>query len=323
MNYILIIYDTIILVGIMRCKLNWGLIIVLLLCLFLQISNTSADSGFDIDYDSSSGSSGSSSGWADSSSSSSGSSSGSNFILPYTDFTSDHPILSTVLCIFCSIFIIIIIFIFIKSILKKTKYFSKDNLLQHKLNRQLENKIILIFKNVQKAWMNLDLIKVRDYLTDELYNMYDMQLQILKQNKQKNIIKNIFISNIEITSIEEQNNLIIIKCKLFTQFRDYIINDRKQVIKGSKFDVHSSIYSLEFIFSNDNIYICQNCGAKVNSNVCDYCHSSIPDNYTQLVLAKKEIIAQRTRNIKTTLIALIVLLILAIISIIRIIIMSY
>lgn len=307
----------------MKYKFDLKLIFLLLLCLFLQISNISADSGFDIDYDSSSGSLGSSSGWADSSSNSSSSSSSGNFLLPYTDFTSDHPILSTILYIFCGTFIIIIILIFIKSILKKSKSFSKDNLLQRKLNNQLENKIISIFKNVQKAWMDLDLTKVRNCLTDELYNMYNMQLQTLKQNKQKNIIRNIYVSDIEITSIEEENNLIIIKCKLFTQFRDYIINEKKQVIRGSKFIVYSNIYSLEFIFSNDNISVCPNCGARVNNNICDYCHSSIPDNHTQLVLSKKEIMTQKSRNIKKSLITLLVILILAIISIIRIIIMSY
>lgn len=42
-----------------------------------------------------------------------------------------------------------------------------------------------IYKNIQEAWIDFDLDTIRDLVSDEIYNMYSMQLSTLQIKGQK------------------------------------------------------------------------------------------------------------------------------------------
>ena len=55
--------------------------------------------------------------------------------------------------------------------------------------------------------MNFDYNTLRKYTTEELFNMYESQLRVLKVKKQKNIMRDIQYKNAMITDIKIENGI--------------------------------------------------------------------------------------------------------------------
>lgn len=156
----------------------------------IKITKVDADSGFDSSYDSGGSSWGGSSDSWDSSSSwdSSDSSSGSG-----------KPASLTSLMIVVVLFIVVFVIeneISKRKTEKKQIIKSKDmdldliSKIDPNLNLyEFKNEAFNIYKDVQEAWMNLDDGKIRTLTTDELYNMYSMQLDTLRVKNEKNKIE--------------------------------------------------------------------------------------------------------------------------------------
>lgn len=283
--------------------------IILFIVMITNISIIHADSGFDTSYDTDSSSS-SISGGSNSyygSNDSSGNYIGVIGNLPYTDFVNEHPVIFVILSIFILTYIAFIFFIIFKKIAnlrhRKKSYFDS------KLTKNLEPQIIEIFKKIQNAWSNLDLSSVREYLSDELYNSYSMQILKLKENGQRNIIKNIIVTDINITSISKYSLEKTIKCVLTVMLRDYIIDSEKKVIRGSKNIIYENTYELTLNYKLENIDICPNCGANIEGKICKYCTAIIPNNKMSLSLSKKEIISQVNNSFVLFVVLIIALLI--------------
>ena len=272
-------------------------IIILILSITANIGIINADSGFDTNYDAGSSSSDISGGSSSSDSyyDSNGSSSsyiGGNGTLPYVDFLNDHPVLFIILSIFILLYIVFIFLVILKKIInsRRNKKLKPDNDLIK--NSKLKSQIIENFKKIQIAWSNLDLSSVREYLSDELYNSYSMQISTLKEAGQRNIIKNMIVTDINITSISGDSLEKTIKCILTVMLRDYIINGEKRVVRGSKNIIYENTYELTLNYKLENIDVCPNCGANIEGKICKYCTAIIPNNKINLSLSKKEIINQ-------------------------------
>lgn len=157
--------------------------------------------------------------------------------------------------------------------------------------------VYLMYKELNNAWMNKDLDPVRHLLTDELYNMYLMQLDTLIENKQTNIMKDyLFISGhvasrVIVGDVEKIKVIFRIRCK------DYIISDETgKVVRGKASDVLDYIYELDLVRDNGkkNI-ICPSCGAQIRGKdgvVCSHCGTVVHINTSQLRLANKKILHQ-------------------------------
>lgn len=48
-----------------------------------------------------------------------------------------------------------------------------------------------IYRQLQVAWMNFDYDKIKELVSDEMYNMYVNQLETLKVKNQKNMMEEI------------------------------------------------------------------------------------------------------------------------------------
>ena len=178
----------------------------------IKITKVDADSGFDSSYDSGGSSWGGSSDSWDSSSSwdSSDSSSGSG-----------KPASLTSLMIVVVLFIVVFVIeneISKRKTEKKQIIKSKDmdldliSKIDPNLNLyEFKNEAFNIYKDVQEAWMNLDDGKIRTLTTDELYNMYSMQLDTLRVKNEKNIMKEINLVTASLTNLKIENNILITK----------------------------------------------------------------------------------------------------------------
>lgn len=87
-----------------------------------------------------------------------------------------------------------------------------------------------IYLNIENAWMNFELDKVRDVMTDEMFNMYESQLTSMEMKGEQNIMKDFRLLNSAITNASLQNNMMQVTTRYVIEFYDYIINkDTKHI----------------------------------------------------------------------------------------------
>lgn len=152
------------------------------------------------------------------------------------------------------------------------------------------------FVDIQTSWMNFDNHSLNNLLTDELYNMYSSQLDILKSKGQKNIMSDFEFVDAKILNIYEQNGILNLKLFLNVKMYDYVVDYYNKTVRGSdnkKIDIK---YEIIFQKSIDkNLDVCPNCGAKLSSDnlkICSYCNSTIVENSNDWIMSKKTCISQ-------------------------------
>lgn len=150
-----------------------------------------------------------------------------------------------------------------------------------------------IYLNIENAWMNFELDKVRDVMTDEMFNMYESQLTSMEMKGEQNIMKDFRLLNSAITNASLQNNMMQVTTRYVIEFYDYIINkDTKQVVRGNSNRKIRMVYEMTFIEKLEKAKLdkCPNCGAPINMNstgICEYCNSKIVAENTEWVMSKK------------------------------------
>ncbi len=161
------------------------------------------------------------------------------------------------------------------------------------------NKIVFNnYKAIQEAWMNFDLDKIKNLVSDEIYNMYSMQLDTLKIKGQKNMMENIKYIDNYISNISTDNGITTIQTILRVTCNDYVIDSNNKVVRGNKNRTLAYTYILTFTkyTKPKNITNCPNCGAKININSsgkCEYCNSNIINEEEKWIMTKKQMLAQR------------------------------
>ncbi len=157
---------------------------------------------------------------------------------------------------------------------------------------EIQDQVFEIYKNIQIAWTNFDYETMQKYTSDEMFNMYKMQLETLKMKNQKNVMSDFIKRDIAITDIYADNDLVTIKLELVVAQKDYVIDAQNKVIKGTDARRMLMHYELTFTMTKDaNNGKCPNCGAPIAnqaSNICSYCNSTIVSSHHDLIMTKKE-----------------------------------
>ena len=156
----------------------------------------------------------------------------------------------------------------------------------------LIKKLVNIFVDIQEAWMLFDYESLKKLCSEELYHSYKSDLEVKKKKKEQNIMDDFKLKACNVKDIREENGFIVIELFIHLTFRDYVINsDTGDVVRGDFNSRKHGQYDLEYIVSNNNNkdIICPNCGSKINKGIseCNYCHSVINNNYSDIVLSKK------------------------------------
>ena len=270
-------------------------VLVLILLLFVvgvfattyRITTVGADSGFDSSWDS-----GSSFGDSDSS--------GDLDLIYLIYLIIEHPIILVIIVI-----ILLILYLSAKreqGQIIKSALNSKLELLdvsKYPEKKRLEIEAFNIYKELQYAWMNFDEETIRRLTTDEMYNMYLMQLDTLKVKNQKNLMYDIKYLSSYIKETYEENGQETIVINMQVSCYDFLIDtNTDKVVRGVANKVNYYDYSLTFVkTTNDKkLDICPRCGAPVKGNssgVCEYCKSTLISNNYTLVLSKKKMLSQK------------------------------
>ena len=165
------------------------------------------------------------------------------------------------------------------------KYFPDLN------ERDLIEKLVNIFIDIQEAWMLFDDESLKKLCSDELYNSYKSDLAVLKMKNEQNIMNDFKLEACNIKGIREDNGLVVIDLFLHLTFRDYVVDGNGKVIKGDYNKRVHNQYNLGYIISkNAGENVCPSCGAKLEPGVdkCNYCNTIINKDYINIVLNKKE-----------------------------------
>jgi len=278
-------------------KRAWIIVLCLILVgAFIATSNidlVGADSGFDSSYDSGG------SDWGGSDYDGGSGDGGDLFFLIYLCF--EYPPIGIAI-----LTIIIIIYVTNK---KKSKQIIEKSLKENELgllnvddfpeDKKLEIEAFNLYKQIQYAWMNFDEEMIRKCTTDEMYNMYLMQLDTLKVKNQKNLMYDIKYLGSSIKEKYEENGQETIIMNMQVSCYDFIINTKtNKVVRGSSSKLNIYSYELTFVRTKENkgIDICPQCGAPVegnNSGVCEYCRSTLISNNYTLVMSKKKMLSQK------------------------------
>jgi hypothetical protein len=112
--------------------------------------------------------------------------------------------------------------------------YKKDKIWDSKRMNALSKSIFL---KMQQAWMNRDIDSVKKFISLDLYNDYKEQLELMKLNKEKNILESIYIINVKIISCEDFNDNTKDSFIAFITgvITDYTIReDTEEIIKNKK-----------------------------------------------------------------------------------------
>ncbi len=146
--------------------------------------------------------------------------------------------------------------------------------------------------------MEFDYDKLREYTTDELFNMYKSQLEALKLKNQKNIMSGFNMLDLKIINVQNTLNTVSIDIYLNVEFFDYVIDiNTNKVVRGNSGRKININYIITYVSRVDKHDLkCPNCGAELMDNsgqVCPYCHSTIVDLTNKFVMSKKKNIGQK------------------------------
>lgn len=279
-------------------KIILTLAMVTSLCFVFNSNKSHADAGYHSSYSGGSSSSHSSS----SSSSSHSSRSSSSYSSGSSSSSGDG---SDVVGVFIWIIIVFIIIIIaskrgkasIQAITKLQPNAAAIAKLKELIPGFDENKFLKdgyqMFLDVEDAWMNFELEKVHNIITDEMFNMYESQLSSMEIKGEQNIMSGFVLRDSAITNCVDQNDNVEVTAKYIIEFYDYIIEKESgKVLRGSKTNKLRMYYDFTFIMKNtdEKIDKCPNCGAPVEVNasgVCPYCSSKIVGENTSWVMSKK------------------------------------
>ncbi len=282
--------------------LIWILLITSLAISISNIHYSMADSGWDTSYDGGSYSSSdldlSSSNHNSNSYSSSSKSTSPSYPLSYLDFKGWAIV---ILCVLAAG-----VYIFFQYSLNKGIKFKKIviglsnkkvqsfGISRKDYNQMVYDKFVLI----QEAWMNFDYEALKNLVTDELYNTYVAQLEVLKLKERQNIMSDFKLLKSKIIKITNKNGIISVTSYLNVKMYDYVVNSKNDVVRGS--DIYKMDVEYEITFVKDandkKIKTCPSCGGKLNNTTrekCEHCGNIIVKSLDSFVMSKKTNIGQR------------------------------
>jgi len=251
-----------------------------------------ADSGWDSDYDSSS----SSSSW-ESDYYSSSSSGGFSNISKRTFIVLIVVILGVVGYVIFSSQSMILELTRRKRLLNSFNYsdLSDSSINSYGYDKEsLKNELFCKFVDIQNCWMNFDYDGLQKLCTNELYNTYKSQLNILKVKHGQNIMNDFNLEDIKIVGMNDNGNQITVNVYMRVSFYDYVINTQTgDVTRGRKDVKITNNYNMTFVKSkadSSKVIKCPSCNADVHVNAtgrCEYCGSVIVKDANEFVLSKK------------------------------------
>ena len=159
-------------------------------------------------------------------------------------------------------------------------------------DKELVDECYKVFCDVQIAWMEFDYDKMRNLVTDELFNQYQNQLKQLELKGEKNVMTDFAYLGAKIVRNVQENGERVLDLIMSVEFYDYIINQDQEVVRGRDNYKMTMTYELTYIADEEANNVCPNCAAKLSDSMtkCPYCKSTIHSTRKTLKLASKHAI---------------------------------
>ncbi len=186
-----------------------------------------------------------------------------------------------------------------------------------------KNNVKTAFLDIQDAWQNQDLSKVRKFISDGVYQRFNTQFKMMKLLQQTNRIENIDIKNIYIDKIESDGLYDIIHTAVHASISDHFICGLDSSLNSGGKEEFVEYWSFlkkrgkkrKDLYNSDScpncgsplpedmgeVSRCESCGTLTNSGEYDWVLSEITqaDDYISAhpKLAKSENLTEKIRKI--------------------------
>lgn len=173
---------------------------------------------------------------------------------------------------------------------------------------QMKTKLNNLYVQLQKCWCDKELEPLRPYLTDELYNQSERQIDELRKAKQTPHVERISVLGDELRGYFQRDGMDHIIVELSTRITTYTTDDETgEVVRGNPNLEKFMTYEWDVCRTSGvktgeadpmQVVNCPNCGAPVNVNMsarCPYCDSVITLSEHDWVLYSIKALSQRTQ----------------------------
>ena len=161
-----------------------------------------------------------------------------------------------------------------------------------------QERVRLIFNELQTAWSTLKWEQARPHETDNLFQMHQYWIDAYKRQHLRNVLDEFRVTALQPVKITEDAFYTSITVRIGATGFDYTVDESDKVVSGSKRNLRSWSEYWTFIRSKNakpgpakTDLNCPNCGAplKVNqSGVCEFCGGKITSGEFDWVLSKIE-----------------------------------
>jgi hypothetical protein len=161
-----------------------------------------------------------------------------------------------------------------------------------------QERVRLIFNELQSAWSTLNWDKARPHETDNMFQMHQYWIDAYKRQRLRNVVDQAAVVAMQPVKIQEDAYYNSITVRIWAQAYDYTINQSGEVLAGSKNKLRQWTEYWTFIRSRGakpaeakTALNCPNCGAplKVNAaGICEFCGGKITSGEFDWVLSKIE-----------------------------------
>jgi predicted lipid-binding transport protein (Tim44 family) len=161
-----------------------------------------------------------------------------------------------------------------------------------------ENRVTLIFNELQLAWSSLDWERARPHETDNIFQMHQYWIEAYKRQGLRNALDQFRITRLLPVKIKEDAFYNSVTMRIWAEGYDYTVDKTGKVVSGSNKKLRRWSEYWTFIRNRNAKPLqaradlnCPNCGAPLKVNVtgiCEYCHGKVTSGEFDWVLSKIE-----------------------------------
>jgi len=161
----------------------------------------------------------------------------------------------------------------------------------------LQSRVALIFAELQAAWSGRDALRIRPFVSDNLFQSMYYWIDLYTNERCRNVTENATILRIDLANVLSDAYFDAITLRIFASSIDYTISDDGKLLSGhrSRPRTYSEYWTLIRGTSRrgeprrDNS--CPNCGAPLRISMtgqCEYCRVKVTSGDFDWVLSRIE-----------------------------------